>query len=130
MKILIAYDGSGSADAAIATASELLAGSDLEAVVLTTWEPVQVAVLARHTVWQPDADDRCLRRRSRALLGSVSNQVLQHSRRPVLVIPAATSPGNGHAKPDPLAESPLTDFSSRLESDVLCRKNAGLPEAA
>jgi hypothetical protein len=45
MKILIAYDGSGSADAAIATAGELLAGSDLEAVVLTIWEPVQVAVL-------------------------------------------------------------------------------------
>ena len=45
MKILIAYDGSGSADAAIATASRLLAGSNVEAIVLTIWEPVLVTAL-------------------------------------------------------------------------------------
>jgi nucleotide-binding universal stress UspA family protein len=45
VKILIAYDGSTSADAAIATASQLLAGSDLEAIVLTICEPALVAEL-------------------------------------------------------------------------------------
>ncbi len=43
MKILIGYDGSGSADAAIAATGKLLAGSDVEAIVLSVWEPVSVA---------------------------------------------------------------------------------------
>jgi nucleotide-binding universal stress UspA family protein len=150
VKILIGYDGSKSADAAIATAAKLLAGSDIEALVVSVWEPVRVTAahaarfastmlpiatdasevddrserkarnLAEHgarlaetfgfdatAVWV--ADDRdvpsailgeaseldvelvVLGARGltgvRALLGSVSNHVLQHSPRPVLVIP-------------------------------------------
>jgi len=48
MKILIGYDGSDGADAAITTAGGLLAGSDVKATVLSVWEPVSVAaVLSR-----------------------------------------------------------------------------------
>ena len=43
MKIVIGYDGSESADAAIATAGKLLAGSHVETIVLSVWEPVSVA---------------------------------------------------------------------------------------
>ena len=163
MKILIGYDGSHSADAAIVTASELLAESDLEAIVLTIWEPVLVTALhatrfgSPMTLLATDASDedhrsehlarnlaehgaRLARRHGfkatplwvaddhdvtsailgeaskfdvdlvvlgarglagiRAFLGSVSNHVLQHSRRPVLVIPAS-SPRDGQAQPDP-----------------------------
>src|SRR5439155_21307525 len=45
VRILIGYDGSQSADAAIATAGKLLAGSDVEAIVLSVWEPVSVATV-------------------------------------------------------------------------------------
>jgi hypothetical protein len=38
MKILIGYDGSESAVAAIATAGKLLACADAEAIVLAVWE--------------------------------------------------------------------------------------------
>jgi nucleotide-binding universal stress UspA family protein len=163
MKILIGYDGSDGADAAITTAGGLLAGSDVKATVLSVWEPVSVAAvhaarfgapmsaiandasdiddsseqqaqkLAEHganfarnsgldatAMWV--ADDRdvpsailgeaseldvdlvVLGARGltgvRALLGSVSNHVLQHSRRPVLVIPASSAL-EGEANPQP-----------------------------
>jgi nucleotide-binding universal stress UspA family protein len=175
MKILIAYDGSDSADAAVGAASELLSGSELEAIVLTIWEPLLVAELratrfgapmpaaatdsadvdghsenqarklAEHgarlarlhgfdatPLWV--ADDRdvasailgeagrfevdlvVLGTRGhagiRAFLGSVANHVLQHSWRPVLVIPAR-SPRGGQAKPDPLGAS-----ASRPDSEL------------
>lgn len=157
MKILIGYDGSESADAAIATTGKLLAGSDVEAIVLSVWEPELVAAvhaarfggpmlaisndaaddderseqqarkvaehgarLARNAgfdatpMWM--ADDRDLAGAIvdeaselevdlvvlgargltgvRAFLGSVSNHVLQHCRRPVLVIPASPASEN------------------------------------
>jgi nucleotide-binding universal stress UspA family protein len=160
MKILIGYDGSKSADAAIATAGKLLAGSEVEAIVLSVWEPLSVAAVraarfgapmsaiasdasdvddrseqharklaergAEHArnsgfdataVWV--ADDRDVTRAIvgeaseldvdlvvvgarglagvRAFLGSVSNHVLQHSRQPVLVIPASSA-SKGEAK--------------------------------
>ena len=150
MKILIGYDGSKSADAAIAAAGKLLAGADAEAIVLSVWEPESVAAvraarfggpmlpisndaaddddrseqqarkLAEHGArlarilastphpcgWQTTATSRANRRRGdrtrrrsrrarsarsagvRAFLGSVSNHVLQHCQRPVLIIPA------------------------------------------
>jgi nucleotide-binding universal stress UspA family protein len=181
MKILIAYDGSDNANAAIATASELLAGSDPEAIVLTIWEPVlvtaqhatkfgspmpmsatdasdddhrcklQAGKLAEHGAWLArrhgfeatplwvaddhdvasailgeaskfDVDLVVLGARGlagiRAFLGSVSNHVLQHSRRPVLVIPTS-SPHDGQAKPDASAGSALTDLSSRVGGNLL-----------
>jgi nucleotide-binding universal stress UspA family protein len=43
--ILFAYDGSESADAAIAAAGKLLAHDRLDAVVLTVWEPLVVEAL-------------------------------------------------------------------------------------
>jgi nucleotide-binding universal stress UspA family protein len=154
MKILIGYDGSDGADAAITTVGGLLAGSDVEAIVLSVWEPLSVAVvhaarfggpmsaiasnasnvddgseqqarkLAEHgarladtsgfdatAVWRADdrdvtsaivdeaselhADLVVVGARGlagvRAFLGSVSNHVVQHSRRPVLVIPASSA---------------------------------------
>jgi nucleotide-binding universal stress UspA family protein len=45
VRILIGYDGSESADAAIATAGKLLAGADVEAIVLCVWEPRSVAAV-------------------------------------------------------------------------------------
>jgi nucleotide-binding universal stress UspA family protein len=45
VKILIGYDGSESADAAIATVGELLAGADVEAIVLSVWEPLSVTAV-------------------------------------------------------------------------------------
>lgn len=45
MKILIGYDGPKSAAAAIAAAGELLAGSEVEAIVLSVWEPESVAAV-------------------------------------------------------------------------------------
>ena len=163
MKIVIGYDGSESADAAIATAGKLLAGSHVETIVLSVWEPVSVAAahaarfggpmlamptdasdvddrseqqarkLAEHGARLADtsgldataawvADDRdvtsaivdeaskfdvdlvVLGARGlaglRAFLGSVSNHVLQHSRRQVLVIPASSAL-EGEANPQP-----------------------------
>jgi nucleotide-binding universal stress UspA family protein len=163
VRILIGYDGSKSADAAIATAGKLLPGSDVEAIVLSVWEPVSVAAVHAARFGGPmatiasnasDVDDRSEhqarklaelgarladtaglqatprlaggrprraerdRRRGeqsnvdlvvlgarglagvRALLGSVSNHVLQHSRRPVLVIPArSASEDKGNPEP-------------------------------
>ncbi len=149
MTILFAYDGSESADAAIAAARALLGGSNDEAVVLTVWEPMVVEALralrfggrlpvmsdvtdidaqseeearqlAEHgarlageagfearPLWVADSraiadtivegadelevDLIVLGARGltgiRAFLGSVSNHVLQHVHRPVLVIP-------------------------------------------
>jgi nucleotide-binding universal stress UspA family protein len=55
MKILIGYDGSASADAVIVTASELLAGSDPEAIVLTIWGPVLTAELHAARLGSPMA---------------------------------------------------------------------------
>ena len=161
--MVIGYDGSESADAAIATAGKLLAGSHVETIVLSVWEPVSVAAahaarfggpmlamptdasdvddrfeqqarkLAEHGARLADtsgldataawvADDRdvtsaivdeaskfdvdlvVLGARGlaglRAFLGSVSNHVLQHSRRPVLVIPASSAL-EGEANPQP-----------------------------
>jgi nucleotide-binding universal stress UspA family protein len=154
MKILIGYDGSDSADAAISAARELLAGADIEAIVLSVWEPESVvavraarfggpmlaistdaaddddrsarqarelaeqgALLARNSGFDAMprwvADDRDVPRAIvgeateldvdlvvlgarglaglRAFLGSVSNHVLQHSPRPVLVVPASSA---------------------------------------
>ena len=150
MTILFAYDGSESADGAIAAARELIGGGDAEAVVLTVWEPMVVEVLralrfggrlpvmtdvagvdaqsedearqlAEHgarlageagfetrPLWvadsraiadtivegadELDVDLIVLGARGltgiRAFLGSVSNHVLQHANRPVLVVPA------------------------------------------
>ena len=45
MTILFAYDGSESADAAIAAAGKLLGHNRLEAVVFTVWEPLVVEAL-------------------------------------------------------------------------------------
>jgi len=45
VKVLVAYDGSNGADAAIATAAKLLAGSVVEAIVLSVWEPMMVSAL-------------------------------------------------------------------------------------
>jgi nucleotide-binding universal stress UspA family protein len=45
MRILFAYDGSDHADAAIAKAGELLAGTGGEAVVLSVWEPLTVSAI-------------------------------------------------------------------------------------
>jgi nucleotide-binding universal stress UspA family protein len=163
MKILIGYDGSNSAEAAIAATGELLAGSDVEVIVVSVWEPLLVAAVhagrfggamlaVPNDAWELDdrseqqarnlaehgarladpfgfaatavwvADDRgvpsailgeaskldvdlvVLGARGlagvRAFLGSVSNHVLQHSPRPVLVIPA-NSAADGEANPEP-----------------------------
>ena len=165
MKILIGYDGSKSADAAIAAAGKLLAGADAEAIVLSVWEPESVAAvraarfggpmlpisndaaddddrseqqarklaehgarLVRNSGFDPTplwmADDRDVPRAIvgeateldvdlvvlgarglagvRAFLGSVSNHVLQHCQRPVLIIPASSPPENA-ANPEPPA---------------------------
>lgn len=150
MTILIAYDGSESADGAISAARDLLGGASGEAVVLSVWEPLvdqalrslrfggrlpvmtdvagfdaqsedQARQLAEHgarrageagfearPLWvadkhaiadtivdraeELDVDLIVLGARGltgiRAFLGSVSNHVLQHAHRPVLVIPA------------------------------------------
>jgi nucleotide-binding universal stress UspA family protein len=45
MTILFAYDGSESADAAIATAGKLFGHNRADAVVLTVWEPLTVEAL-------------------------------------------------------------------------------------
>ena len=45
MTILFAYDGSESADGAIATAAKLLDTHDADAVVLAVWEPLIVEAL-------------------------------------------------------------------------------------
>lgn len=152
MTILFAYDGSESADAAIAEARDLLGRGDADAVVLSVWEPLVVEALramrfggrlpvmtdvadvdaqsedearqlAEHgarlageagfearPLWvadtraiadtivegsdELDVDLIVLGARGltgiRAYLGSVSNHVLQHAHRPVLVIPAKT----------------------------------------
>jgi nucleotide-binding universal stress UspA family protein len=158
MKILIAYDGSDSADAVVARVGKLLAGTEFEATVLTVWEPAAVGIvraaqfgaplagmaddvsdvdegserharkLAEHGAWTARqvgfratphwvADDRdvadailgeasrldvdliALGARGltgiRAFLGSVSNHVLRHSHRPVLVIPPSSASNNG-----------------------------------
>jgi nucleotide-binding universal stress UspA family protein len=149
MKILFAYDGSAGADAAIATVGKLVGGGDVEAVVLSIWEPLTVAALravrfggpmpltsdvddiddasehqahelAEHGVRlatdagfaagamsgadtrdipaaiiaasdEVDADIVVLGARGltgvAAFLGSVSNHVVQHAHRPVLVVP-------------------------------------------
>jgi hypothetical protein len=65
VRILIGYDGSKSAEPAIATAGKLLPGSDVEAIVLFVWEPVSVAAVHAATIWRPDGDyrEQCLRRR-------------------------------------------------------------------
>jgi len=56
VKVLVGYDGSKGTDAAIATAAKFLAGSVVEAIVLSVWEPMLVSALhARPT--PPDVDD-------------------------------------------------------------------------
>ena len=165
MKILIGCDDSESAGAAIAAAGKLLAGSDVEAIVLSVWEPVLVEAVHAARFGGPmlaiatdasEADDRSEQQARklvehgaqlannlgfdaaplwiaddrdvpsaildeaskvdvelvvlgargltgvRAFLGSVSNHVLQHSPRPVLVIPASLR-SEGEASPEPPA---------------------------
>jgi nucleotide-binding universal stress UspA family protein len=165
VKILIGYDGWESADAAVATAGNLLAGADVAAVVLSVWEPMSVAAVRAARSGGPmsaiandasDVDDRSEQQARklpghgarladtsgfhatpvwvaddrdvtsaivneaskfdvdlvvlgarglagvRAFLGSVSNHVPQHSRRPVLVIPASSA-SEGEANPEPPA---------------------------
>jgi nucleotide-binding universal stress UspA family protein len=154
MTILIAYDGSENADAAIARAATFFNSSGAEAVVVSVWEPATVEALRAAQFGGPlpvPSDAAAVDERSReeaqsvadhgaklagdagmnaralavaderaiadavitasddaaadlivmgargltgvrALLGSVSNHVLQHSRRPVLVVPTA-APG-------------------------------------
>jgi len=149
MKILFAYDGSESSEAALRAAPSILGRSGIEAVVLSIWEPLTLGALqaasfggppvvpldapeldeqseeqtrkvAEHgaevarelgfdarsiavadteqvagtilaTADKLDADLIVLGARGlagiRAFLGSVSNHVLQHADRPVLVIP-------------------------------------------
>ncbi len=175
MKILMGYDGSKSAEAAIAAAGELLAGSDVEAIVVSVWEPLLVTAVhagrfggpmlaVPNDAWEVDdrseqqarnlaehgarladtfgfaatavwvADDRgvpsailgeaskvdvdlvVLGARGlagvRAFLGSVSNHVLQHSARPVLVIPASSG-ADGEANPEPAAAIPRSSGNGR-----------------
>jgi nucleotide-binding universal stress UspA family protein len=150
MKVLFAYDGSESADAALAAAAAIVDPHDVEAVVLCVWEPLalqalqaerfgswpavpldvseldeeakkQAGQLAEHgvrlarehgysargvsvaeqqdvagtilaTADELEADLIVLGARGlagvRAFLGSVSNHVVQHAHRPVLVIPS------------------------------------------
>jgi nucleotide-binding universal stress UspA family protein len=148
--ILIAYDGSPAAEAAVAAAGTLLATDGAEAVVLSVWEPIVVeavplsglgplavpsnvgeadrssedaarelaergagaaraAGLEARAAWIADADGTAeaivaaaddfdarlivLGSRGltgvRAALGSVSQHVLRHAKRPVLVVPEA-----------------------------------------
>jgi nucleotide-binding universal stress UspA family protein len=153
MNVLFAYDGSEHADAAIAAAAAIVDPHDVEAVVLSVWEPFamqalrtaqfggepavpldvaevdeqsqeQAEQLAEHGarvarehgysargVSVADKDDVAgtivatadelnvdlivLGARGlagvRAFLGSVSNHVVQHAHRPVLVVPAKSS---------------------------------------
>ena len=121
MKILIGYDGSQSADAAIGAAGKLLAGADVEAIVLSLREPESVAAVHAARFGGPmlaistdsaDDDDRSEQQARkladhgarglagvRAFLGSVSNHVFQHSPRPVLVIPARSASATpGHTR--------------------------------
>jgi hypothetical protein len=71
VKILIGYDGSRSADAAIAAAGELLAGADVQAIVLSVWESEAVVAVRAARFGGPvpaiatdaaDDDDRSERR--------------------------------------------------------------------
>jgi hypothetical protein len=57
--ILFAYDGSESADAAIAAAGKLLHHDHADAVVLTVWEPLVVEALRanRFGGWPPIPPD-------------------------------------------------------------------------
>jgi nucleotide-binding universal stress UspA family protein len=153
MNVLFAYDGSENADAAIAAAAAIVGPHDVEAVVLSVWEPLVVqavrtarfgggpavpldtaeldeqsrdqakqvaelgARLAREhgydargvsvadkedvadaivaTADELDVDLVVVGARGlagvRAFLGSVSNQVVQHAHRPVLVVPTKSS---------------------------------------
>jgi len=150
VRILFAYDGSESADAAIAAAGKLLSHDRADAVVLTVWEPLVVEALRanRFCGWPPippdvtQVDQRAQKQAQRlaehgarlageagfearalwvaderripatiiegadeldadliitgargltgiaAFFGSVSNHVLQHATRPVLVVPS------------------------------------------
>ena len=97
MTILFAYDGSESADAAIAAAGKLFADDPPDAVVLTVWEPLVVEALRanRFGGWPPippdvtQVDQRAQKQAQRlAEHGSVSNHVLQYASRPVLVVPS------------------------------------------
>ena len=45
MKVLIAYDGSSGADAAILVAAKLVGDHDVDATVLSVWEPLMVEAL-------------------------------------------------------------------------------------
>ena len=156
MTILVAYDGSESADAAIAAAAKLLGGDDATVNVVTVWEPLTVEALraARFGGSPPippdvaEVDRRSTAQAKRlaehgarvaseagfdarplwiadkkriaetivetaneldvdlivmgargltgiaAYLGSVSNRVLQHAHRPVLIVPPPTPIGH------------------------------------
>ena len=151
MRILIGYDGSAAATSAIRTSGEIFAGRDVDAIVMSVWEPLMVEVLhatrfgytaglvlpnnvadldkhaeetAQHLAEQGvvlagelgvaarpyaigethsvaetivaaaeqfDVNVIVLGERGltglRAYLGSVSNHVLQHARRPLLIVP-------------------------------------------
>src|ERR671934_164053 len=101
MNILFAYDGSDEADAAISAAAALLQPNGGKAVVLSVWEPLTVQALRAEKFGGPlafplradelDADVIVLGARGlagiAAFLGSVSNHVLQHAHRPVLIVP-------------------------------------------
>jgi nucleotide-binding universal stress UspA family protein len=153
MNVLFAYDGSESADAALAAVAAIVDPHNVEAVVLCVWEPLtlqalraerfggwsavpldvteldeetekQSEQLAEHgvrlarehgydargisvadqqdvagtilaTADELEADLIVLGARGlagvRAFLGSVSNHVVQHARRPVLVVPSKPS---------------------------------------
>jgi nucleotide-binding universal stress UspA family protein len=153
MNVLFAYDGSESADAALAAVAAIVEPHDVEAVVLCVWEPLTlqalraerfggwsavpldvteldeqtekqaellaeqgarvarehgydargISVADRHdvagtilaTADELAVDLIVLGARGlagvRAFLGSVSNHVVQHAQRPVLVVPANSS---------------------------------------
>jgi nucleotide-binding universal stress UspA family protein len=159
MNVLVAYDGSDSADAAIGKAAELLTKENVDAVVLSVWEPLTVSAIRAAKFGGPIGvpldvaeEDKLSEEQAqrvaehgaelatthgfgaravaiadtediagavvaqanelgadlivmgarglagvRALIGSVSSNVVQHAHRPVLIIPPTAAQGGEHA---------------------------------
>jgi hypothetical protein len=102
MKVLIAYDGSSGADAAILMRGARIAGeAGLDTHAVWAADERTVPDLISEEAEELDVDLIILGSRGltgvRAFLGSVSNHVLQHARRPVL----GSSPSEGSEKAPP-----------------------------